>query len=154
MAQRISVANRAVPREQQFPKPAPHLKTVTPSPDYFIERDGQVFAGMHLLLDFWGCDNLDQLETVEQAFRDAIDAAGATLLNLHLHHFESSGGLSGVAILAESHISIHTWPERGYAALDIFMCGGCDPHNAVAVLREALRPETVRLHEQRRGVAT
>jgi S-adenosylmethionine decarboxylase proenzyme len=46
---------------------------------------------------------------------------GATLLHIHLHHFEPNGGVSGVAVLAESHISIHSWPKRGYAALDIFM---------------------------------
>ena len=52
-----------------------------------------------------------------------MEAAGATLLHIHLHHFTPNGGVSGVAVLAESHISIHSWPEYGYAALDVFMCG-------------------------------
>jgi S-adenosylmethionine decarboxylase len=51
-----------------------------------------------------------------------VDAAQATLLHIHVHHFQPNG-ISGVAVLAESHISIHTWPEVGYAAMDVFMCG-------------------------------
>jgi S-adenosylmethionine decarboxylase len=84
--------------------------------------------------------------------RDATTAAGATLLHVHLHHFGPGAGLSGVAVLAESHISIHTWPERGYAAIDVFMCGACDPYKAVPVMKRAFEPATVQLSEQKRGV--
>ena len=54
--------------------------------------------------------------------RECIRAAGATLLHIHLHHFTPNNGVSGVAVLAESHISVHTWPESGFAAFDVFMC--------------------------------
>jgi S-adenosylmethionine decarboxylase len=84
--------------------------------------------------------------------RDSAAAAGATLLHVHLHHFGPNAGLSGVAVLAESHISIHTWPERGYAAIDVFMCGACDPYKAVPVMREAFEPGNVQLSEQKRGI--
>jgi S-adenosylmethionine decarboxylase len=70
----------------------------------------------------------------------ASTAAGATLLNIFLHEFPSSGGITGVALLAESHMSIHTWPEKEYAAIDIFMCGRADPELALNVLILQLRP--------------
>jgi S-adenosylmethionine decarboxylase len=57
-----------------------------------------------------------------------------------------------VAVLAESHMSIHTWPERGYAALDIFMCGDAEPNKAVPILRAAFRPGSVSVSEHKRGI--
>jgi len=120
--------------------------------DHFIERSGVKFAGTHLLIELWGAKNLGDLAITDQALRDCVSEAGATLLHLHLHHFGPNAGLSGVAVLAESHISIHTWPERGYAALDVFMCGVCDPYKAVPVLRRAFQPDNVQLSEQKRGV--
>ena len=60
--------------------------------------------------------------------------------------------MSGVLILAESHISIHTWPERDYAAIDVFVCGSCNPHNALPILKAAFSAGSVTLNEARRGV--
>ena len=120
--------------------------------DHFVERDGVKFAGTHLLIELWDAKNLGDMTVTDQMLRDATIAAGATLLHIHLHHFGPNAGLSGVAVLAESHISIHTWPERGYAALDIFMCGSCDPYKAIPVLRRAFQPGVVQLSEQKRGV--
>jgi S-adenosylmethionine decarboxylase len=119
--------------------------------DYFVERDGMKFAGTHLLVDLWGATNLADPSLIDAALRDAAIRAGATILHSHFHHFTPNGGVSGVVVLAESHISIHTWPERNFAAVDIFMCGACDPHDAVPVLRNAFHPERVVLDEQRRG---
>jgi len=120
--------------------------------DHFVERNGVKFAGTHLLVELWDAKNLGDLAITDQALRDVASEAGATLLHLHLHHFGPNAGLSGVAVLAESHISIHTWPERGYAALDVFMCGVCDPYKAIPVLKRAFQPGTVQLNEQKRGV--
>jgi S-adenosylmethionine decarboxylase len=120
--------------------------------DYFIERDGVRFAGMHLLVDLWEAEGLDDPARIDAALRAGAEAAGATILHGHFHHFSPNGGVSGVLVLAESHISIHTWPERGYAAIDIFMCGACDPHAALPQLRRAFRAGRVELSEQRRGV--
>ena len=124
----------------------------SPQQDYFVNRDGLVYAGTHLLIDLWGARNLDDIAVIETAMRDSVTACGATLLHLHLHQFSPNGGLSGVAVLAESHISVHTWPERGYAAFDIFMCGSCNPYAAIEVLKGALEPERIQLAEQKRGL--
>ena len=122
-----------------------------PTNDYFFQRVGDRFAGLHLIVDLWGARRLDDEPFIETALRNSVDAAGATLLHIHLHRFTENGGVSGVAVLAESHISIHSWPEHGYAAIDIFMCGDTDPHRSVEVLREAFRPERVEIGEHRRG---
>ncbi|WP_114375059.1 adenosylmethionine decarboxylase [Elioraea thermophila] len=120
--------------------------------DYFVERNGLRFAGTHLLLDLWGASGLDDPEAIERALREAAVAAGATILHGHFHHFSPNGGVSGVLVLAESHISIHTWPERDFAAIDIFMCGACDPYASIPALKKAFRPERILLGEQRRGL--
>jgi S-adenosylmethionine decarboxylase len=119
--------------------------------DYFVEKDGVKFAGMHLLVDLWGASNLCDPDHIDRALREAAEAAGATILHGHFHHFSPNGGVSGVLVLAESHISIHTWPERDFAAIDIFMCGACDPYDGIPALKAAFQPQTVNLDEQRRG---
>src|SRR6187551_3935636 len=105
--------------------------------DHFITKNGVTYAGSHLIIDLWEAEGLDDKDRIEQAMIDAVEAAGATLLHIHLHTFTPSGGVSGVAVLAESHISVHTWPERGYAAFDIFMCGSTDTRKALSVLKQA-----------------
>ncbi len=119
--------------------------------DHFIVRDGVSCAGAHLIVDIWGADQLDDLELMERAMREAVEAAKATLLHIHLHHFTPNGGISGVAVLAESHISVHTWPERQFAAFDIFMCGDAKPELAVEVLRTHFHPGQFQVQELLRG---
>jgi S-adenosylmethionine decarboxylase len=121
--------------------------------DYFIERDGIRYAGTHLLVDLWGATKLDDIKFIEATLIECINNCNATLLHIHLHHFSSSGGISGVAVLAESHISVHTWPERDYAAFDIFMCGDASPENALPVLKRAFMPERFEVKEMLRGKA-
>ena len=120
--------------------------------DYFVEKDGVRFAGTHLLIDLWGATNLGDPELIDRALREGAEVAGATILHSHFHHFSPNGGVSGVVVLAESHISIHTWPERDFAAVDIFMCGACDPYKAIPLLKEAFKPNFINLNEQRRGL--
>lgn len=119
--------------------------------DHFIEKDGVVCAGSHLIIDLYDAERLDDIEHIERTLIDCVDAAGATLLHIHLHPFEPNGGVSGVAVLAESHLSIHSWPERGYAALDVFMCGDAEPERCVDVLRAAFKPGRVQVKELLRG---
>lgn len=124
----------------------------TGAKDYFIERNGLRYAGSHLIIDLWEAEHLDDVDIIETAFRRAIQEAGATLLHMHFHEFSENGGISGVAVLAESHISIHTWPERAYAAIDVFMCGAAEPHKVVPILKHAFNAGRISLSEQMRGV--
>ncbi len=120
--------------------------------DYFVQRDGMTFAGTHLLLDLWGASKLDDPAHIDAALREAAIKSGATILHSHFHHFTPNGGVSGVVVLAESHISIHTWPERDFAAVDVFMCGECDPTRSIPVLQAAFDPHRIDVDEQRRGL--
>ena len=120
-------------------------------PDYFCVEDGVRFAGRHFLVDLKGGQGYDDIDFVEQTLRACIAASGATLLHIHLHHFTPYGGVSGVAVLAESHISIHTWPEEKFAALDVFMCGGTEPEKAIDVLRNAFKPDVIDVQMIKRG---
>jgi len=118
--------------------------------DHSVVRDGVRCAGVHLLIDLYEARRLDDIEYVEATLRRCVEAARATLLHIHVHHFQPNG-VSGVAVLAESHISIHTWPYSGYAAVDVFMCGDADPDQCVPVLREAFAAKRVEVNELKRG---
>ena len=118
--------------------------------NHFAERNGVRCAGVHLIVDLHGAQGLDDIDLIEATLRRAVDAARATLLHIHVHHFQPNG-VSGVAVLAESHISIHTWPDTGYAAVDVFMCGKANPDACVPVLREAFRAHRVEVNEILRG---
>jgi S-adenosylmethionine decarboxylase len=120
--------------------------------DHFITKNGLSYAGSHLIIDLWEAEGLNDRERIETALIDAVAASGATLLHIHLHTFEEGGGISGVAVLAESHISVHTWPEKGYAAFDVFMCGDAQPRKALDVFKRAFNPGRVVVGEHKRGV--
>jgi S-adenosylmethionine decarboxylase len=135
------------------------LKVAAPTPaaglqdernDHFAVRDGVRCAGVHLIVDLHGAERLDDLEHIDATLRRCVAAARATLLHIHLHHFQPNG-VSGVAVLAESHISIHTWPDAGFAALDVFMCGSADPDACIPVLREAFSAKDVGVNVILRG---
>jgi S-adenosylmethionine decarboxylase len=117
--------------------------------------DNLIPPGRHLLIDFWDAVHLQDEAAIEKALRDAAGACEATVLEIRLHSFgegaDNTCGITGVAILAESHISIHTWPEISYVALDVFLCGAHDPHKALNVLRSVFRPARERVAEYHRG---
>lgn len=127
-------------------------RSAHPEKDYFIARNGIRYAGTHLIIDLWGATNLDDPDHIDAVLREAALATGATILHGHFHHFSPNGGVSGVLVLAESHVSIHSWPERDYAALDIFVCGDCDPYKAIPALKRGFLPERVQLSEHKRGL--
>jgi S-adenosylmethionine decarboxylase len=107
--------------------------------------------GRHIILEMWGCHNLDSVETAERALREMVVALDVHLLDLRIYPF-SPVGVTGVAIVSESHLVIHTWPEHGYAAVDLFTCGAPrDPDEAVRVLRRLFRPERIGVMEINRG---
>ena len=94
-------------------------------------------VGTHVLIDVHDAQRLDEPAHIETILRRAAQAAGATILQAHFHHFGPAMGVTGVLMLAESHISIHTWPETGFAALDIFMCGAARIDAAFEVIEDA-----------------
>lgn len=119
--------------------------------DHFIVRDGVTYAGTHLIIDVWDAKRVDDLALMKATLERCVLASGATLLHIHLHPFEPNGGISGVAVLAESHISVHSWPERDYAAFDVFMCGDADPYKALPILERAFGPCRVEVATHLRG---
>jgi S-adenosylmethionine decarboxylase len=111
------------------------------------------FTGRHWLVEMYRVPGLDDVAHIRRALRRAVAESGVRLIRLQLHHFGPRRGVTGVALLAESHISIHTWPERRYAAIDIFMCGrSSDPQKALDALRDSLQPGTVRVRRFERGM--
>jgi len=109
--------------------------------------------GRHILGEFYNCDAevLNSLSKIEEAMKAAAIASGAHILGSFFHPF-SPHGVSGVIVIAESHLSIHTWPEYGYAAVDIFTCGqAVDPWKAFRSLKDTLKAEGFSAFEVRRG---
>ncbi|MBF96180.1 MAG: adenosylmethionine decarboxylase [Pelagibacterales bacterium] len=122
------------------------------SKDHFIIENKQEFAGYHILLDLWNIKFDNSIKTLRKIICEAIKISGATLLHIHLHRFGKEKGISGVAVLAESHISVHTWPERDYIAFDIFMCGDTHPQLAAEYLIKTFKPQKEILKSIKRGV--
>lgn len=110
--------------------------------------------GRHLLIELTGCNVtlLDDLEFLKQSLHSAAVRSGATVVGDSFYHF-SPQGVSGVVNIAESHISIHTWPECGYAALDVFTCGDrVEPEEAARLISESLEAKHCSLVELKRGL--
>ena len=135
--------NREVGRPRNWPARKPALPTT---------RGCTAFSTAAIAFDLWEAEGLADRDRIETALIDAVKAAGATLLHIHLHTFSEGGGISGVAVLAESHISVHTWPEKGYAAFDVFMCGDAEPRKALGVFKAAFNPGRIVIGEHKRGV--
>ena len=110
--------------------------------------------GRHLLCEYHGCDRelLNRPDVIRAALQAAVTKSGATPLHEVVHAF-SPHGVTGVIVIAESHFAIHTWPEYGFAAVDLFTCGETvDPYAAFEHLREALHAESHSVVEIRRGL--
>lgn len=114
-----------------------------------MEQDS---LGRHLLVEFYDCSfqSLDDLEVIIESFKDAVNAAGMTLLELSHHKFNPQG-VTVLALLAESHLSIHSFPEIGAAAIDCYTCGDGDPYAAIEVLKKVIKPGRFTIKEETRG---
>ena len=122
--------------------------------DYFVKKDGLIYAGTHLIIDMWDAINLSNGEVIENTLKKIAKACDAQILHMHLHCFDENQGITGVIVLAESHINIHTWPELEFAALDIFMCGKTNPVAAIPVLESAFKPKLIEVQTVTRGIIT
>ncbi len=111
------------------------------------------FLGRHILAEFYECDPamLNDTGAIERAMNEAAAASGATVVQSVFHMF-SPHGVSGVVVVAESHLAVHTWPEYGFAAVDYFACGEVDAGAAIRCLRAKFGAERVSQREIERGV--
>jgi len=110
----------------------------------------QTHLGTHIIAEFFGCEELNNLKFVRDSLKEAALVCGATILHEKFHKF-SPQGLTGYLLLAESHISIHTWPEHGYAAIDVFTCGLMDAEKAVYFLAKQFKAQRVESRKIMRG---
>lgn len=110
-------------------------------------------TGTHVLADLGGiaAEKLCSCASLDALLRAAAEAAKARVLHSHFHGFGDGQGVTGVVLLAESHISIHTWPECGFAAADIFMCGDAQPELALAIIETALQPSSRKINSVHRS---
>tara|TARA_B100000579_G_C22429532_1_gene664585 strand:+ start:199 stop:645 length:447 start_codon:yes stop_codon:yes gene_type:complete len=122
--------------------------------DHFIVDKNIVYAGKHVILDLWEAEFTNGITHLKKLIKNAVKISNATLLHMHLHRFGKEQGISGVAVLAESHISLHTWPERNYIAFDMFMCGDTDPMAASNYLVASLKPKRKKITIIKRGVTS
>jgi len=109
--------------------------------------------GRHVLVEFYGCDSqaLNQKAQLEAVMREAAEESGATVVSTAFHLFNPHG-VSGVVVIAESHLTIHTWPEYNYAAVDLFTCGdSVDPWIAFEKIRDYLKAKQMFTMEVKRG---
>ena len=109
--------------------------------------------GTHILLELHGCspESLNDLQFVRNTLIEAALAVGATIVGESFHKFQPQG-VTGIVAIAESHLSIHTWPEYGYAAADIFTCGSVHPDRAAELIVARLRPREPAVFEMKRGI--
>lgn len=110
--------------------------------------------GRQILVEFYDCDSdkINDVSFVESAFLEATRKSKATIISHNFHKF-SPYGISGVVVIAESHVTIHSWPEYNYAAVDIFTCGDTiDPWVIQEYLKEAFESKNISSMEMKRGL--
>jgi S-adenosylmethionine decarboxylase len=110
-------------------------------------------AGIHLIIDLFGAQRLDELKHIKETLKRCAAAAGARLLHIHLNRLPANGSISGVAVLAEGHISLHSWPQARNLSLHIFMGAETAPHASIAAVKEAFGPAKTVVSEYPRRAA-
>lgn len=110
----------------------------------------KTYLGIHIIAELFGCENITSIRHVRSALKKAAHLCGATVLHSRFHKFIPHG-FTGYLLLAESHISIHTWPEHGYVALDIFTCGNMQPKKAAEYLKKEFAARRMSIREIKRG---
>ena len=130
------------------------MAIMTPPIKDAVKPSCEKYLGRHILAEFFDCDPnvLNNPALVEKYMLDAALECGATIVNKCFHLF-APHGVSGVVIISESHLAIHTWPELGYAAVDLFTCGTkCDPKVAYEFLKKKFNSKKASFTELKRGI--
>ena len=118
--------------------------------EHFIRREDGLWAGIHLLIEVYDGERLDDIDHVRSTLIQAATDIGAEILGEFFHEFPG-GGVTGVIPLAESHISCHSFPETRYAAVDIFTCGACDPRDGIVALKKGFNTDHIEVTRIFRG---
>jgi S-adenosylmethionine decarboxylase proenzyme len=128
-------------------------KTCTITENRQEEKTFTKILGKHIIAELHGCpfDVLNNKKLVENTVVEAVKAAKMHIVSLHTHAFKPQG-VSSIAVVLESHVSIHTWPEYNYAGVDIFTCGKEDPRVAYEVFLKNLKPQNASVMEFHRGI--
>lgn len=113
--------------------------------------NNELYAGKHLLVELRSTQYLNNAMHIQAIIEECAKAANATILHSYYHPFGLNQGVSGVTVISESHISIHTWPEYNFASIDCYMCGGCDPQAILPVIKERFRPTQMNTKIIKRG---
>ena len=109
------------------------------------------YAGIHLIVEFWGGKIIEDAEKIKDLLIKTAEVSHNTPLDVKIHKFDPQG-ITGFILLAESHISIHTWPERDYVAIDIFSCGrDSQPYEGLKYLEQEFQPKKTKVQEIKRG---
>lgn len=109
-------------------------------------------SGIHLIVDFWHGKVIEEPKKIENILKEAVRKANNTPLKIAIHKFHPQG-ITGIVLLAESHIALHSWPEMEYVAIDLYTCGDhSKPYKALEYLKKAFLPKKVIVKEVKRGV--
>ena len=111
----------------------------------------QNLRAIHIIADFYNVTNLPDIKKIELEMINAAKLSNSKILNTSFHQFKNMNGVTGVIILAESHISIHTWPEISFVSIDAFMCGDTKPMKSIEYLKKVFIPLKSDIKELERG---
>lgn len=117
----------------------------------WVRKNKINYVGIHLFAEFWGGKIIENSKEIEKILIGAAKKANNTPLEVAIHKF-SPQGITGVILLAESHIALHSWPEINYLAIDVFTCGDkANPYRALEYLKNKFKPQKVQIQERKRG---
>lgn len=138
-----------VPQKKEFrANPSPLVKR---DQEGRMVRGKQKYVGIHLIADFWYGETIENPKELERILIEAVKKAKNTFLKVFIHKF-SPQGITGVVLLAESHLTFHSWPEINYLAIDIFTCGEkALPQQALEYLKKVFKPKKIKIKEIKRG---
>lgn len=118
---------------------------------WIIGKNHHKYSGIHLIAEFWNGKIIEDPQKIKRILSEAVKKANNTPLEIFVHKFQPQG-LTGIVLLAESHISLHTWPEFKYVALDIYTCGDkSQPAKALDYLKRQFKPKKIEIKEIKRG---